>query len=643
MTSADGSRTNPVLEPSRAESEHRPSLGAHRLLGQGRGSALIRPSGEIDWWCPNQLHATPLLWSLLDADGGSAHWLDVEIATWDAAPAGATAHTTLRHGGGVRETGTGAAGWPLDTWDGLVERNGTTMLVRLLRSRADTYTVTHRLTAGGFDAARQSFTHCTATSVASVVAVEPTSELLRIVGGNAHRLGSWVLDTDVVARPDTWSGLAIVVGALTNRDLTEAHLEALLRDAERLDREAVRHTFVPHRHPSRALDALKVLRSLTDPTSGAPAAAPTTSLPEAPGGTRQFDYRFSWLRDSANAVATASLLGHMTAASNYLHCVSKLLDTQGEQLHPLGTTDGYPVPEEREIDGVGGWAGSKPIRVGNAAGGQRQIDSVTCVVEAVGVYVSCGGRMTRETWSIVARMAALLVDAPVGDSNGVWELRDPQSLVSEELARWAGLDRATRLRRRYRPWQRRVGWTDAIRLARARVEAALDEKTGLFPQAFGGDPTVTDATSLLAAINGFFERDDPRLKRLVHATISALGEGDFLRRYPPADDGFIGREACFVPASWWAVSALAIIGELAAAERRADGMCAQLPPLQPEEWDVERNEALGNTPLLWSHTEAARALYTLHTERIRHRFGSAGLRLWCMSRYVRVRVRRDGP
>ena len=158
----------------------------------------------------------------------------------------------------------------------------------------------------------------------------------------------------------------------------------------------------------------------------------------------------------------------------------------------------------------------------------------------------------------------------------MWELRDPQSLVSEELARWAGLDRATRLRRRYRPWQRRVGWADGMRLARARVEAALDETTGLFPQAFGGDPMVTDATSLLAAINGFFDRDDPRLKRLVRATIEALGEGDFMRRYPPADDGFIGREACFVPASWWAVSALAIIGELAEAVRRADGMCAQL-------------------------------------------------------------------
>lgn len=642
MTSAGESRANPVLA-SGTDSEHRPPLGAHRLLGQGRGAALIRPSGEIDWWCPNQFHATPLLWSLLDADGGSARWLDVEIATWDAAPAGATAHTTLRHRGGVRDTGTGAAGRQLDSWDGLVERDGTTMLVRLIRSRAGTCTVTHRLLAGGFDAARQSFTHGTATAVASEGLKVPTSELLRIVGGSAHRLGSWALETDVVARQGTWSGFAIVVGPSTNRDLTEAHLEALLRDAERLDREAVRHTFVPHHHPSRALDALKVLRSLTDPTSGAPAAAPTTSLPEAPGGTRQFDYRFSWLRDSANAVATASLLGHTMAASNYLHCVAKLLDTQGEHLHPLGTTDGYPVPEERKIDGVGGWAASLPIRIGNAAGGQRQMDSVTCVVEAVGVYVSCGGRMTSETWSIVDRMATLLVDAPVGDSNGVWELRDPQSLVSEELARWAGLDRATRLRRRYRPWQRRLGWTDGMRLARARVEAALDNSTGLFPQAFGGDPMVTDATSLLAAINGFFDRDDPRLKRLVHATIGALGEGDFLRRYPPADDGFIGREACFVPASWWAVSALAIIGELTEAERRADGMCAQLPPLQPEEWDAERNEALGNTPLLWSHTEAARALYTLHTERIRHRFGSAGLRLWRLNRYMRVRGRRDGP
>ena len=147
-----------------------------------------------------------------------------------------------------------------------------------------------------------------------------------------------------------------------------------------------------------------------------------------------------------------------------------------------------------------------------------------------------------------------------------------------------------------------------------------------------------DAAALTAAISGLAR--GRRGRRLVSATIQPLEQGAFLRRYPPTDDGFAGVEACFVPASWWAVTALCRVGDVAAAESRADDLCAALPPLQPEEWDVERNEALGNTPLLWSHMEAARALYALQREHIRHRYGSFGLGAWSAGRYLRLRTTR---
>jgi GH15 family glucan-1,4-alpha-glucosidase len=154
------------------------------------------------------------------------------------------------------------------------------------------------------------------------------------------------------------------------------------------------------------------------------------------------------------------------------------------------------------------------------------------------------------------------------------------------------------------------------------------------------DAVVADAAALLAPLTGFFSRNDPRARRLVIATVAALEDGPFLYRYLPFSDGFVGVEGAFIPASWWAVGALAAVGEVDEAERRADAMCAQLPPLQPEEWDVVGAAGLGNTPLLWSHMEAARALYLLQAARIRTRYGSSVLWVWRISRYVRLRAGR---
>jgi hypothetical protein len=172
------------------------------------------------------------------------------------------------------------------------------------------------------------------------------------------------------------------------------------------------------------------------------------------------------------------------------------------------------------------------------------------------------------------------------------------------------------------------------------VESGFDAETGLFHQGFDDGAVIPDAYALHSCLSGFFARRDPRRRRLVDATIAALEEGAFLRRYPPLDDGFEGQESAFLPASWWAVSALAAIGHVQEAERRADAMCAILPPRQHEQWNVQRQEPLGNTPLLWSHMETARALYQLQSARIRQRYGPAAATLWAIGRLLRLRASR---
>ena len=595
--------------------EHRPPLGTRRLLSCGRGAALLRATGEIDWWCPDRFDAAPVLWRLLDPDGATGRWCDVELATWDGVPAGPVAHSTVRTAQGL-----------IDLWDGLLALDAGTVLVRLARPRAVDVVLVHELRCARFGGGGEGW------SVDGDIA---TTEGMRLNG--RHRLSddAATLWTDVALSVDRWNGVAISSAGLL-RIIAVEEAERMMGVAEREELRFVAHVQLPHDHPSRATDALRVLRGLTDAGSGAPVAAPTTSLPEAVGGSRQFDYRYTWLRDSAYACATAALLGRTRASAEYLGFVGRLLDEHDGDLPPLLSSRGDDIPAERVVDGVGGWAGSQPVRTGNSANAQQQLDSIGTVVEAVSVHVQCGGKLTPPIWGVLDRMATVLAETPVRRSNGIWEFRDNKLLVSEELARWVGLDKAIRLRQLLRPWRRRPQWKRARAAARARLQGAWDESTGMLPQTFDG-PFVADAATLLAAIHGFLPRDSAVSRRFVSATIDALGEGSFLRRYRAFDDGFKGVEGAFLPASWWAVSALVAAGDIDTARLRADTMCAQLPPLLPEQWSVEDGIGLGNTPLLWSHTEMARALYNLHVARIRHRYGRVGAALWRCGRYARLR------
>ncbi len=605
-------------EPSERERvEHRPPLGTHRLLGFGAGSALIRPDGEIDWWCRDRFDAIPTLWSLLDPCGGSARWAGAQIGCWDQHPAGPTAHSTVRIGDRR-----------ILLWDGLLEDGSSTALVRLVRAESgEPFKIEHFLSTGGFDAGRQRWT------VESTCAV---SEHLRVGGRHATDASATELRTTIVVSAEHWTGLVIRDAGPVDGDPIGRWIDRM-HAAEQDEARFLDDIQLPHDHPSRAIDALRVLRVLTDRSSGSPVASATTSLPEHPGGDRQYDYRYTWLRDAAYAVATASLLGRNRSASDYLDYVDSLLQRYGDHLMPMTTTSGDPVPNEREVDGVTGWANSLPIRIGNAAKDQRQLDSIATVIDAIRVHIECGGRMKSRTWTVLDRMATMLAEAPFEPTGGIWEFRDPALLVTDELARWIGLDIATRLRRMFRPWQRRPDWTRVRDETWQRIDAAFDEDRQMLPQRFDG-PFVADAATLLAAIHGFYPRRSARARALVHATIAVLEEAPFLRRHARVEHDPSTYEGAFIPVSWWAVTALAVVGDFDAARSRANDMCAHLPPLLAEEWSTEQNQALGNTPLLWSHTEAARSLHQLTRERIRHRYGTVIYRAWRTARYLRLRA-----
>lgn len=595
-----------------------PPIAAHRLLGDGSTTALLRPAGEVDWWCAPEMDSPPVLWSLLDEQGAVARWTGVRLSAAAGPAAGPVLTSVLQSERGR-----------VECRDGLVcQDDRGSSLVRLVRGLDEDLDLEHELSLGGFDQPWAAWDGGTARVGA---------HRIRLLGGDS-RLDGRVVRTRVTAVRGDWAALVVTFDPSLPADVP--HLRALLDEAQREDEALVGRATLPRTSPERAREALRVLRLCTYARTGAVVASPTTSLPEAPGHDRQFDYRYTWLRDASLAVSVASLLGRRDIGEDYLRFVLR----QSKDALPRGPmTDvrGEQVPVEREVPGVAGWGGSLPVRVGNDARDQLQYDALGLLVEAVSVHVQTGGTLTAQVWSLVRRVAdALSADDLDRCTSGIWELREPRDLVSADIGIWLALDRAVWIARGWRPWTSRRRWVRARDAARERVLAALLPDGGL-PQAYGEGSRTADASALMAVVFGMLGRDDPRACALVDATLRDLDCAPFLYRYEPGgDDGFSGVEGAFLPASWWAVSALAACGRVEQAQERARALDRSLPALMPEEMDPESRVGLGNVPLVWSHMEAARAAYVLDAARLRQRFGPAALVAWRGQRYLRARLGR---
>ncbi len=591
---------------------------------------MLSRDASIQWWCAPEFDDPPLCWRLLDPDGGTSRFPGLRYVDADDAPAGATATTLLRDAVGV-----------VEVRDGVLARGNGVLLVRLLRRRPDPRgaqrgAVEHQLRLGGFDEPLVTWAVDGARAVGTLKSPH-RDRSLRVRGGRQEvRDGALVSHLDVT--DGMWTALAVGVDAEPGGTAVD-----LLEELDQHD-AAERRRFAgcrpPRTHPQRALDALAVVRACTSPATGAVVASPTTSLPEAPGCDRQFDYRYTWLRDASLSTAVAALLGQAGDASRYLEFVHAAWSDHDLLTRPVLDVRGRPVPDEREIDGVSGWARSQPVRVGNGASGQRQYDALGLFAEAVSVYLQVGGRLDDRIWDLVRRLADRIADEDPGqvkDSNGIWEMRQPKPLVDGDLGRWLLLDRALWIARGWRPWTRRSSWRTARNTIRRRVLSAIDG-SGLLPQAYGQHPPVPDASALMAVAFGLLGPDDPRAGRLVDALLARLSAGPYLYRYPPGgDDGFSGTEGAFLPVSFLAVTALAQLGRVREAEQRLDGLCGALPRLLSEEVDPQTGQLLGNTPLVWSHAELARAVYVLDAAQRRKRWGRVGLWAWRLQRYLRLR------
>jgi hypothetical protein len=585
------------------------------MLGGDGMAALLAPDGAVEWWCTPRLDSPPVLWRLLDDAGGAAVWRGAKPIDAIGGPASPCARTVVE-----------VEGEPVACWDALLRVRGEPALVRLVRAVRAPLEVTHELTAAIFDPGAEGGVLLRAHSVDGV-----------------HRdAGDGVLRTTLNATTDRWQAIVLQRSTAPDPPLDVPTLATAIDDAEELTRRRAAACGVVRDHRNRVDTSLAVLDALAEPSTGAVVAAPTTSVPEVLGADRNFDYRFAWVRDASLAASVAALLGRPEATRGHVGwLLERCLACEGVPV-PVTDVHGAPVPEERELRQVAGLAGSRPVRVGNAARDQVQLDGAGFVAEAVWILAATGAGLPRRAYGAVVDLAdhvAALAPAP---SAGIWEQRRPSMVVSADIGRWLLFDRALRLRCVHEPWawRRRQRWQRARREARDRVLGSI-RTDGSLPLDHGG--AHADSTGLLLVVFGLLRRRDPRARRLIDATVEHLGIGApvvALRRYDrDVDAGFDGEEAAFVPASWWAVSALARLDRREDAHGLADRLCEASPGLQPEMLDPGGDGALGNTPLTWSHAEAARALYLLRIADLRARWTPAGAKVWQLARFGKQVVR----
>jgi GH15 family glucan-1,4-alpha-glucosidase len=359
------------------------------------------------------------------------------------------------------------------------------------------------------------------------------------------------------------------------------------------------------------------IKGLTYMPTGATVAALTTSLPETPGGERNWDYRYTWMRDATFTLQALHFLNLDWEADEFMQFVADLEPNHDGALQIMYGIDGRRDLTESTVDELSGYAGARPVRVGNGAFDQRQNDVFGAVLDSILLHTRRSSRLPRRLWPIVQAQAECATQVWRNPDQGIWEARGaPQHYVSSKLMCWVALDRAAKLAGIQGEPDLEASWGATAEEIKADILEHGVSDRGVLRQHYATD--ALDASVLLAAIFGFLPRDDERLRASVLAIDEELTENGFVLRYKTdeTDDGLSGKEGTFLICSFWLVSALAIIGE----EQRARDLMERLLRvgsslgLYAEEFETATGRHLGNFPQAFSHLaliEAAGAIILL--------------------------------
>jgi alpha,alpha-trehalase len=359
-----------------------------------------------------------------------------------------------------------------------------------------------------------------------------------------------------------------------------------------------------------------VLQALTFRPTGAIVAAPTTSLPEDVGGMRNWDYRYAWVRDASLTLEALWVAACPDEARDFFGWMAGAVASQlrrGIPLQIMFGVGGERDLTERELEHLRGWRDSRPVRIGNGAWNQRQLDVYGEVLGAAHRLAEQLGELDPGTREFLVGVADAAADRWREQDQGIWEIRDePKDFLYSKLMCWAALDRAVTLADDLGAGDRVEGWARSRDEIRAAIlEHGWSERAGAFAQSFGSD--ALDASNLVMPIVGFLPATDPRMRSTIEAIAERLtDERGLVYRYL-AEDGLPGQEGTFLLCTFWLAQAWALAGEVARAREvfeRAAGYANDVG-LLAEEVDPSTGELLGNFPQAFSHIGLINAAWAI--------------------------------
>ena len=609
-----------------------PPIGEYAFLSDCETTALVAPSGNVEWLCLPRIDSPSVFGAILDRDAGGFRLgpSDIEVpaarrylpgtmvleTSWGS-PAGWVIVRDVMLIGPWRHTDTRSRTQrrpptDYDTSHILLRMvrcvNGEMQLTLTCEPRFD-YGKANGTWAYTEDGYRQ--VACRAEAAEGDIELVLTSDI------NLGIEGHGVVARTLIKEGQTRFCALAWNGAEAPRTTDDAY-GRLVWTAHHWQHWLARGTFPDHPWRAHLERSALTLKGLTYAPSGAVVAAATTSLPEAPGGERNWDYRYSWIRDSTFALWGLYTLGFEWEANDYLYFIADVAERDTE-LQIMYGVDGERALPERILEHLSGYEGARPVRIGNGAYGQRQHDMWGAVLDSVFLHARSRDRLDERIWPILVNQVEAALTHWREPDRGIWEVRgEPQHFTNSKVMCWVAADRGARLARLRHEDALAERWQAAADEIHADVCANGVDERGVFTQHY--DTEALDASALLMPLVRFLPPDDERIRRTVLAIADELSVDGLVLRYrtEQTDDGGGGEEGTFTICSFWLVSALVEIGELARARRLCEKLLSYASSLglYGEELDPATGRHLGNFPQAFTHLALINAvMHVIRAER----------------------------
>ncbi len=593
-----------------------PPIADYGFLSDCETTALVAPSGNVEWMCLPRMDSPSVFGALLDRDAGS----------FRVGPADVEVPAARRYlpGTMVLETSWGTrGGWVIvrdllliGPWHHETERS-----------------TTHRRSPTDYDADHVllRLVRCVNGDVQLNLDCEPVFDYGRkfaeweYAGPGYHDAVARGEGCDVALKLTTDMNLGIEGPRATGRTLMHEGdtLFAALswsehRSPQSYDEASERLVWTAHHwqhwldhgdfpdHPWRTFlqRSALTLKGLSYAPTGALVAAATTSLPETPGGERNWDYRYTWIRDATFMLWGLYTLGFDWEANDFFYFVMDVAEAEEGRLQIMYGIDGRARLDEEHLDHLSGYEGARPVRVGNGAYNQEQHDVWGAVLDSVYLHTKSRDHLPERIWPIMVKQVEDALAHWREPDRGIWEIRgEPKHFTSSKIMCWVALDRGARLAEIREDDERAEKWQAAADEIKADICAnALDDR-GVFTQHY--DTEALDASVLLMPLVRFMGPEDERIRKTVLAIADELTQDGLVLRYRTdhTDDGLEGVEGTFTICSFWLVSALVEIGELTRARELCEKLLSYASALQlyAEEIDPRSGRHLGNFPQAFTH------------------------------------------